>query len=77
MSRRRAQAHARRAHHCSCGRIVHGNGARAAHKAMHVRRGDGHRWLLEDAWLARFATDPRVREEALRRFRASYPGQEP
>lgn len=44
---------------------------------MHVRRGDGHRWVLEDAWLARFATDLRVREEALRRFRASYPGQDP
>jgi hypothetical protein len=45
MSSKRAKRHARIPHYCSCGKIVHGNGGKAAHKAMHVRAKDGHRWL--------------------------------
>jgi hypothetical protein len=33
-------AHARTAYECSCGKIVHGNGARASHRAAHERRGE-------------------------------------
>lgn len=45
MSSQRAKAHARHAYFCSCGKIVHGNGAKAQHKAMHQRDLDGHRWV--------------------------------
>ena len=41
--RRRAQAHARRSHFCTCGAIVSGNGAKYQHREMH-RAGDGHRY---------------------------------
>lgn len=37
------RAHTRRAYHCTCGKTVHGNGAYAAHKAMHVRKGEWRR----------------------------------
>lgn len=49
-SRRRAMrtAHARRAWHCTCGKIVHGNGGSASHEVMHVNRGDGHHFITED-----------------------------
>ncbi len=72
MSRHRAQAHAKHAHYCSCGKIVRGN-AKANHKAMHARRADSHHWILADAWLYRFAKTPEAREAALLRFRARYP----
>lgn len=49
-SRSRAQAHAKHAHFCSCGRVVHGNGAKAAHRAMHARAGDGHHWCGSELW---------------------------
>lgn len=45
--RRRAQAHAKFAHHCTCGRIVHGNGGKAGHAYMHEQAGDGHHWTTE------------------------------
>jgi hypothetical protein len=70
------QAHRKHAHYCSCGRIIRGN-AKANHRAMHERCGDGHRWLSVDAWLCRFAEEPREREAALRRFQARYPGATP
>lgn len=38
--------------HCTCGMTVHGNGARASHKAMHRRRGDGHFGLTTDGLAA-------------------------
>lgn len=49
------RAHARRAWFCSCGKIVHGNGAQAAHSAMHDRKGDGHHYLIEDEYRRRQA----------------------
>jgi len=49
-----AAAHAKRAHFCSCGKIVHGNGARAVHRAYHVNRQDGHTYLIEDAYYRLF-----------------------
>jgi len=39
-SRLHQGAHARIAYQCTCGKIVHGNGARAAHRAAHERRGE-------------------------------------
>ena len=45
MSSERAKAHAKRGHRCSCGQIVHGNGAKHQHKAMHLRADDGHGWV--------------------------------
>ena len=50
------QAHARMAWHCTCGKIVHGNGGRANHKAMHLRRGDGHHFITEPAYDERQTT---------------------
>lgn len=44
------RAHAGRASFCSCGKVVHGNGGRHSHHAMHVRLRDGHRYLIEDAY---------------------------
>ena len=44
-ARAKARAHAKRAHHCSCGQIVHGNGGKASHAAMHERNGDG--WIRD------------------------------
>ncbi len=37
------RAHAKRANYCTCGKTVHGNGAYAAHKAMHERKGEWQR----------------------------------
>lgn len=48
------RAHTKHASFCSCGKIVHGNGAYAAHRAMHVRRADGHRFILEAHYRERF-----------------------
>lgn len=51
-TRRKAmrRAHARRANYCTCGKIVHGNGGKHAHRAMHERKGEwrtegGHRYM--------------------------------
>jgi hypothetical protein len=49
------RAHANHASFCSCGKIVHGNGATAMHRAMHKRRNDGHHYLVEDHWRAKVA----------------------
>ncbi len=48
-SRDRARAHLKHAHHCTCGRVVHGNGAKWQHGEMHYRRSDGHRWITQEA----------------------------
>jgi len=49
-SRQRAQAHAKRSHYCSCGFIIHGNGARWAHQSKHQRVQDGHAWWTTTQW---------------------------
>lgn len=36
--RARAAGHAKRAYYCTCGKVVHGNGARFQHGAMHNRQ---------------------------------------
>jgi len=38
--------------YCSCGLVVFGNGAWAAHRKKHKRRGDGHRALTRDQFEA-------------------------
>lgn len=52
--RRRAQAHARRSHLCTCGAIVSGNGAKYQHREMHRRNGDGHRYVRQEEFQRRF-----------------------
>jgi hypothetical protein len=54
MASRRAQAHAKHASHCSCGKIVHGNGARYQHRAMHERAEDEHRYVRRDYYFELF-----------------------
>ncbi len=44
-ARDRARRHAERGHLCSCGKIVHGNGAKYQHREMHRRAEDGHRYV--------------------------------
>lgn len=44
-ARERARRHANRGYLCSCGKIVHGNGARYQHRAMHDRAEDEHRYV--------------------------------
>lgn len=55
MSSQRARAHAKRGYFCKCGRIVHGNGARAMHFYVggdrHAGRREGHREISREAWL--------------------------
>lgn len=46
------RAHSKRAYHCTCGMIVHGNGASSAHRAMHMRKNEwrseeGHHYMTE------------------------------
>lgn len=41
--RRRAQAHAKHGYFCICGRLVHGNGARAMHFYVNGDRTAGYR----------------------------------
>lgn len=41
---------------CSCGFVASGNGGQAAHRAMHERKGDGHHYLIERAWIAKFGS---------------------
>jgi hypothetical protein len=50
MGSERAKAHAKRPYHCSCGKVVFGNGARAGHFAMHKRRADGHCRVGSEHW---------------------------
>jgi hypothetical protein len=38
------RAHTKRSWHCTCGKVVHGNGACASHKAAHVRKGE---WMRD------------------------------
>ena len=57
-SQHRAQQHAKHGYFCECGRLVHGNGARAMHfyangdKSQGLR--EGHRLISRDSYLARF-----------------------
>ncbi len=53
-SRHRARAHARRAYCCSCGRVVHGNGAKHSHRAKHQRAGDTHGYISMEEFDRRF-----------------------
>lgn len=46
--------HAKHAHFCSCGRVVHGNGGKTSHRAMHERAGDGHRRVTRSMFDALF-----------------------
>lgn len=39
------RAHARQASYCTCGKTVHGNGARFTHSQMHERKADGHYYM--------------------------------
>lgn len=48
--RRSSMAHAKHGFFCSCGRIVHGNGAKASHRAMHERADDGHRYVIRESF---------------------------
>lgn len=34
------RAHAKRAHHCTCGKTVHGNGGEHMHRVMHENKGE-------------------------------------
>lgn len=53
MKKASAQAHAKHAHYCTCGRIVRGNGAKYQHRAAHKRNDDGgHHYVTREAWLA-------------------------
>lgn len=40
-----AYGHGKHSYTCTCGKTVIGNGGKAAHRAMHKRRGDSHRFL--------------------------------
>lgn len=51
---KRATAHTKHAHYCSCGRVVFGNGGKAGHGYMHEQRRDGHTWIGRTQWLDRF-----------------------
>lgn len=42
--------HANRTTYCTCGALPRGNGGRAAHMAMHARRGDGHWGMTYSMW---------------------------
>lgn len=46
MKRAAAAAHAKHAMRCTCGRVVHGNGAKWQHREMHRRRADGHHYTV-------------------------------
>lgn len=53
-STEKARQHARRSYHCSCGKVVHGNGGKANHSAMHEARRDHHSFLTPDEYRRRF-----------------------
>lgn len=44
------RAHAKHENYCTCGKIVHGNGGAASHKAMHMRKGEVHHYMTYTAW---------------------------
>ena len=53
-----ARAHAKRAHHCTCGKTVHGNGAEFMHRQSHERKGEwrtvgGHYYMTYIEWMRR------------------------
>lgn len=54
-NRQRAQAHAKRGYYCRCGRIVHGNGARAMHFYVggdrYTGKREGHGEISHERWL--------------------------
>lgn len=54
----RAKAHAKRAYFCKCGRVVHGNGAKAMHFYVngHDYEGlrEGHGQISREVYLERF-----------------------
>lgn len=61
--RAKARRHAERAHYCSCGKVVWGNGGKSSHAAMHARKGDGyvrgvrpdgHGYISRDAFHQKF-----------------------
>lgn len=52
---RMRRGHLNHATHCTCGKTAHGNGGRAAHRRMHLRKGDGHFGLTPDALAALIA----------------------
>ena len=54
-AREKAQHHAKYPHHCSCGRVVFGNGGKAQHFPMHKRRGDGHHAITATEYSRRVA----------------------
>ena len=55
--RAKSSRHAKRAHCCSCGKIVHGNGGKTAHAAMHERRGEWHKPFIADSGYTYISAD--------------------
>lgn len=53
-ARAKATAHARRAHYCTCGVIVHGNGGKSSHAAKHARDGTSNHFVSRDQYLVMF-----------------------
>ncbi len=54
VQRAKSSRHARRAHYCSCGKIVRGNGGQSAHQAAHDRRNETDNFITVDAYRAKF-----------------------
>lgn len=56
--RARAQAHSKHAYFCACGKVVHGNGARAMHFYVrgdrYLGRREGHAAITRDGFFRRF-----------------------
>lgn len=71
-------AHGAIPHHCSCGRVVHGNGGAAKHRGMHARRGESCEFrepLAESAGAAN-ATVIALRETLGSRFASNLLSQD-
>ena len=66
-SRQRAQGHAKRSRYCSCGCVIHGNGAKWSHEAKHARANDGHVWWTTTQWEEHGRPFLNHRDPALRR----------
>lgn len=62
-NKQKAQQHARRPHHCTCGKVAYGNGGWASHRAMHERRGDGHKAMHPVKWREAFEKPPAPKPE--------------
>lgn len=56
------RAHARRASFCTCGKVVHGNGGRTSHRAMHKRKGDSHYYMTPTAYARRRADEQKAKD---------------